>query len=369
MSHFTVDGLELPKFLADGIARAGIVEPTAVQHEAIPPVLARRDVIIQSPTGTGKTLAYLLPLLQRVRADDTLRVVVMAPSPELTIQILRVVEAFAGPGISSGSLIGGGNSDRQKDTLKRKPRILVGTPGRVLDLIFARKLKTADIGALVLDETDEILSPQNEASLREIASRPEFKAQLIFASATTGEKALRLARDLMDPDFVRVTVGAERLPEPIGHYFMTFEAQRKEVWLAKVIKEQRIERALVFVNKLQNVAHLYRFLNDHGVPSVALSSERSRHDREESVGKLKQGEARVLVATDAAAHGLDLPGLDWVIHYDVARDSEVYVHRAGRTGRAGRAGSSVTMVARHEMFLLKRYSADLGIEFRALSGR
>ena len=369
MSHFSVDGLELPEFLADTIARVGIIEPTAVQSQAIPLVLARKDVIIQSPTGTGKTLAYLLPLLQRVRADDSLRVVVVAPSPELAIQILRVVEAFAGPGISSGSLIGGGNSERQKETLKRKPRVLVGTPGRVLDLIFAKKLKTADIGALVLDETDEILSPQNEPGLREIASRPEFKPQLIFASATIGEKAVRLARDLMDPDFVRVTVGAERLPERIGHYFMTFEAQRKEVWLAKLIDEQHIDQALVFVNKLQNVAHLYRFLNDHGVPSVALSSERSRHDREESVGRLKRGEARVLVATDAAAHGLDLPGLEWVIHYDVARDSEAYVHRAGRTGRAGRAGSSVMMVGRHEMFLLKRYSADLGIEFRALAER
>lgn len=369
MSPFKVDGLELPDFVADSLARGGMVQPTAVQSQAIPLVLSGKDVIIQSPTGTGKTLAYLLPLLERVRADGGFRVVVVAPSPELAVQILRVVEAFAGPGVSSGSLIGGGSRERQKDKLKRKPRVLVGTPGRVLEMIFAKKLKTATIGALVLDETDEILSPQNEEGLREIASRPEFKPQLIFASATIGEKAVRLSRDLMAPDFAHIAVGAERLPASIDHYFMTFEAQRKEVWLAKLIDEQRIDRALVFVNKLHNVAHLYRFLNDHGVPSVALSSERSKHDREESVAKLKRGEARVLVATDAAAHGLDVPGLEWVIHYDVARDKDLYLHRAGRAGRAGRTGTSLTMVAQHEMFLLKRYSAGLGVEFRALSRR
>ncbi len=363
---FAIEGLELTELLKKSLADAGIVNPTDVQRKTMPVVLAGNDAIIQSPTGTGKTLAYLLPLLQRIRADAKLCVVVVAPSPELAIQILRAVEAFKGPGISSAALVGGGNFDRQKDKLKQHPRVMVGTPGRVLEMIFAKKLKTADIGVLVLDETDEILSPDNEKRLREIASRPEFQPQLIFVSATIGEKAERLAHDLMPPDFARVRVGAEALPTTISHCFMTFEAQRKEVWLARLIQEHHVEQALVFVNKLHNVAHLYRFLNDHGVPSVALSSERSKKDRQESVAAFRKGGARVLVATDTAARGLDLPGLAWVIHYEVARDQYHYVHRAGRTGRAGQAGTSVMMVAPHEMFLLKRYSNQLGIAFKPL---
>lgn len=369
MSTFLVEGLELPEFLAQALERAGIREPTAVQRQAIPLVLAGKDVVIQAPTGTGKTLAYLLPLLQQVRADPTKRVVAIAPSPELAIQILRVVEAFAGPGIDSGSLVGGGNIERQREKLKAKPRIIVGTPGRVLEMIFAKKLKTAEISAVVLDETDEILTPQNESELREIASRPEFRPQLVFASATIAAKAERLAADLMDEGYARITVEAERLPNTIAHLFTTYNERRKEVALARLLDEHRMRRVLVFVNKIQAVPHLYGFLNDHRVSTVTVSRERSKRDREAAVGRFKRGEVRVLVATDAAARGLDLPGLDWVVHFDAARDKDVYVHRVGRTGRAGRPGTSVMMVARDERFLLDRYARELGIRFEPIERR
>ncbi len=363
---FNVPGLELPDFLAQSLAKAEITTPTAIQLAAIPVVLAGNDVVIQSGTGTGKTLAYVLPLLQRVRADEKFRAVVMAPSPELAVQILRVVDAFKGPGISSCLLIGSVNADRQKDKLKQRPRIVVGTPGRVLEMIFAKKLKTAEISALVLDETDALLSRENERDLREIASRPEFKAQLLVVSATLGPGAEKLTHDLMNVEHVRLALGSQVLISDIAHHFMTFEVARKEIWLAKLIKERRIRHALVFVNKLQNVPHLDRFLNEHGIPAASISSERSKHDRQAALDDFKQGVARALVVTDTAARGLDLPGLEWVIHYDVARDAEVYVHRAGRTGRAGAPGRSVMMVAPNEMFLLKRYSEDLGIEFKPL---
>jgi superfamily II DNA/RNA helicase len=164
---------------------------------------------------------------------------------------------------------------------------------------------------------------------------------------------------------LRLALGAGPLSPTITHHFMTFEAQRKEVWLLKLLEKGKVERAIVFVSKLTNVAHLYRFLNERNVRSVAISRERSKRDREESMRFLRSGEARVLIATDTAARGLDIPALDWVIHYDVARDEETYVHRAGRTGRNGRAGTSVMIVAPNERFLLKRYGEGLGITFSA----
>jgi superfamily II DNA/RNA helicase len=362
---FAIDGLILNDALGSALSRLGITEPTPVQRAAMPVLLAGQDAVLQSGTGTGKTLAYLLPLVQRVRAEAGFTAVVLAPSPELALQILRVADLIKGPGIGSCALVGGANTERQKDKLKQHPRLIVGTPGRVFEMIFARKLKTASISALVLDETDALLSGKNEQDLREIASRPEFKPQIICASATIGPRAAKLATDLMDPGFARIALGAGPLSPTITHHFMTFEPQRKEVWLLKLLEKAKVDRAIVFVSKLPNVAHLYRFLNDRNVPSVAISRERSKQDREESMRFLQRGTVRVLIATDTAARGLDIPALDWVIHYDVARDEETYVHRAGRTGRSGRAGTSVMIVAPNERFLLKRYSEALGITFTA----
>jgi superfamily II DNA/RNA helicase len=362
---FAIEGLVSSEALIAALNRLGITEPTPVQRAAIPVLLAGQDAILQSGTGTGKTLAYLLPLLQRVRGEAAFTAVVLAPSPELALQILRVVDLVKGPGIGSCGLVGGGNTERQKEKLKQHPRVIVGTPGRVFEMIFARKLKTARISALVLDETDALLSEQNERDLREIASRPEFSPQIIIASATIGPRAAQLATDLMDPGFARIALGTASLSPTITHHFWTFEPQRKEVWLLKLLEKAKVDRAIVFVSKLSNVAHLYRFLNDRNVPSVAISRERSKRDREESMRFLRRGEVQVLIATDTAARGLDIPGLDWVIHYDVARDEETYVHRAGRTGRNGRAGTSVMIVAPNERFLLKRYGEGLGITFTA----
>ncbi|MBC7795117.1 MAG: DEAD/DEAH box helicase [Clostridia bacterium] len=365
-SAFNVSGLDVPDFLAAALQKAGIASPSDIQKAAIPEILAGKDVVLQAATGTGKTLAYLLPLLQRIRTDKKFRMLVLTPSPELAIQILRVAEAFAGPGIITASLIGGANIERQKEKLKKHPQVIVGTPGRIIEMIFDRRLKAATLSAVVFDEADEILSPHNEKNLREIASRPEVQPQFVFASATIGPAAAQLATDLMKPDFARLAPVTQPLPSTVEHLFITFDERRKDVWLARLLDDYKIEKALIFVNKVASVGHLYRFLNESGVRAVTISSERTKKDRSDSIRSFKAGQARVLVATDTAARGLDVPGLEWVIHYDVARDKDVYVHRLGRTGRAGLSGTSVMMVAKNEMFLLGRYNQALDIELRPL---
>jgi ATP-dependent RNA helicase DeaD len=366
---FADTGIEITEGLARTLAREGISTPTAVQAAAIPVVLAGTDVVIQAGTGTGKTLAYLLPLLQRCRREPQFRAVVIAPSPELAMQILRTAEACKEASVASASLVGSGNIERQKERLKKHPQLLVGTPGRVLEMIFARKVQTKSITVLVLDEIDQILSEQNESELREICSRPEFQGQFVVASATFGKRAEGFCRDFMKEERKRLQLEASPLKESIHHHYIVFKRERSEAALAGLIKKLRMEAVLVFVHKGYSVAKLFHTLQDHDLPCVTLSAAGNRHARAEALEAFRSGKARVLVATDAAARGLDIKDLAWVVHFELANDKQAYLHRAGRTGRAGKTGTSIVMLTESEMPELERQARDLKIQFTPLPER
>jgi ATP-dependent RNA helicase DeaD len=367
---FAKTGLTIDEALARSLEKEGITAPTAVQCSAIPPVLAGKDIVIQSGTGTGKTLAYLLPLLQRARLDPSFRIVVMAPSPELAMQILRTAETYKGAGLRSASLVGSGSIERQKDRLKQHPQIVVGTPGRVLEMIFARKLATKSIKALVLDEVDQILSEQNEAELREICSRPEFDSQIIVASATFGRRGDAFATDFMTTDRVRLQLETSPLRDNIRHRYVQFAAAApQEGELARLIDRLDIAAALVFVHKSFYVARLFHALRDHGIACATLSAAGNKLQRQQAIEAFKKREARVLVATDAAARGIDIKDLDWVIHFELPNDKNAYLHRAGRTGRAGKTGNSVVMVTQAELPNLERMARELRIELTPIGER
>ncbi len=367
MSHnFDIPGLVVDATLSASFARDGISEPTPVQRAAIEPILARRDVLVQSGTGTGKTLAYLLPLLQRAKEDPQFRFVVMAPSPELAVQILRVVEAYRDASVPCVGLVGTGNFDRQKDKLKKHPRAMVGTPGRLLELWLARKIKTAQIGALVLDEVDEVLAPQIEVPLAQICSRPEFKAQLIYASATLGPRSDAFAERFMRPDRFKTIVTQAPLSETITHYVAAPTQGSKEEAFVDLLHNMNMDRVLVFVNKLFQVTHLYQYLTERGIKVLSLSSERNKQSREQALQALKSNTVQVVIATDIAARGLDIKDLGWVVHFEAAREPETYVHRAGRVGRAGKPGNSVVLMSPREARTVKQYQSVLGIAFSSL---
>jgi superfamily II DNA/RNA helicase len=369
MHAFAKTGLEVSDALARSLEKQGITAPTAVQEAAIPVVLAGQDLVMQSGTGTGKTLAYLLPLLQRASHDPELRVVIMAPSPELAMQILRTAEAHKPPTLRSASLIGSGNIERQKDRLKQHPQLIVGTPGRVLEMIFTRKLKAATIRVLVLDEIDQILSEQNDAELREICSRPEVDCEIIVASATFGKRGDAFAHDFMAPERVRLQLQASPLKQNIRHLVAVFAGQRDEAALARLLRELEIDAALVFVKNGFYVARLFNSLREHGVPVATLSAAGDKRQREQALEAFKRREVRVLVATDAAARGLDVKDLAWVIHFEPANDKEAYLHRAGRTARAGNEGTSVIMVTERELPVIERQARELKIELEELRSK
>ena len=359
-------GLDCDAALQQALHTNSIVSPTPVQQTAVPLILTQRDVCVSSTTGSGKTLAYLLPILQRARKEPDYRAVILAPTPELAAQILHCAQLYA-QGPRCLGLLGGGSIVRQKDALKKHPQILVGTPGRILDLLFDRKVKTRSIGTWVLDEIDAILASQHVNDLYEICSRPEFAPQIICASATVGPAAQRYIERFMAADHHQVTIAGAALQHSIEHFVVPFTAAHKDVTLVRLLRAQRIDRALCFVNKLQHVGHLYRFLSAQGVACSSLSSERSKQERQAAVMQLRKGVAQVVIATDAAARGLDFPGMQWVLQYEMARDAAMYLHRAGRVGRAGATGRSAVFVSPAERGLLRQYTKEHGIVFTTLS--
>jgi superfamily II DNA/RNA helicase len=360
---FAATGLEVDAAMLAAFEADGITEPTAVQLAAIGPILAGQHVIIHSGTGTGKTLAYLLPILQRLRALDSGRSLIFAPATELALQTLRVADRYKQPTIQSGALVATANPRKQKAKVQQSTRLIVGTPGRILALFAERKLK--GVTTIVLDEPDPILASKGADYLREILSRPEPKVQLIFAAATLGANAKRLAEDFMGEVRVQTQVTeSDPLASHITHQYLHVRTEStKDIQLAHFIEEAKCKRAIVFVNQPNLIRHLFRFLGERNLKAVSLSSDRSKLDRQNALRAFRASEARVLITTDPAMTGIDVPDVEWVLHYELPSSALAYVHRAGRTGRAGKSGHSVVLVTREDRPMQERIEKELGLRF------
>jgi superfamily II DNA/RNA helicase len=353
-------GLTTTPVIEQAFEHDGIREPSPVQQAAIGQILAGHHVVLQSGTGTGKTLAYLLPILQRLAASPEGRTVVITPSAELAIQILGVARRYKEPSVTVAGVVAGGSHKNAKNRLQKSTRLVVGSPGRILELFSQRKLK--GVTTLVLDEPDPILVGDTPTRLRELLSRPEPKVQLIIVGATLETKAENLIRDVVPEHVVRVHIPDAPLRNQIAHRYVRVAPQSREVDLARFLERERCERAIVFLEQGQRIRHLYRYLTEHGHSPVTVSDERSKQERRAALDAFMAGRARVLITTDSAARGIDIPEVDWVLHYELPSSAPGYVHRAGRTGRAGRDGVSVAFVSPQELGVLQRYARELGIE-------
>ena len=360
MSFDSIEGLEITEAMTNALAQDSISEPTPVQRASIAPILAGRHVVVESGTGTGKTLAYLLPILQRMKNDpDSGRTVVFAPTAELAMQTLRVAERYKDSSISTGNLVGSGSG---YGTVTKSTRFIVGTPGRILEMYAKRKLKR--VTTIVLDEPDPILANKDANFLREVLSRPDPKVQLIIAAATMGPNAEQLVRDFMGEDCVRAQGGDGPMQSLIQHYSVLVRREApRDVILARFIEENKCKRVILFVNQDNVIRHLYRYLDEHRLRPVSLFSERNKEERRNAVAALVCSKARILITNDAAARGLDVPDVDWVLHYQLPHSAPAYVHRAGRTGRAGHTGRSVVFFTDDDRAMLRHFAKELGIEF------
>jgi len=340
-----------------------IVTPTRVQHEAIPAILQGSNLLIQSPTGTGKTLTYLAPILSRLNLESReLQVIILVPSRELAVQVVRLAKSLAGE-LKVASLIGGANPARQIETLRDKPLLAIGTPGRILELLQKRKINGQAITTIVIDEADKMFSIGFMDDVRSILKATLKSRQVLFLSATIPLQLREIATQLMqDPQFLNM--GEEgRVPETITHvYFMSSKEQKTQV-LVKLIKRYKAVRAIVFIQRNEGVGPLAGRLQESGVEAVALHSDLSQHLRREVLERFRQGKAQVLVTTDLLARGMDIEGVDYIFNFDLPLDEKHYLHRVGRTGRAGREGTAVTLVSEEQKNIIPKYARTLGIKF------
>jgi len=303
-----------------------------------------------------------LPILQNLLNNAQARAVVFTPGTELAMQILRTTEKYKDPGITSGALVASGSHKYQKSRVTKSTRLMTGTPGRILEQYAARKMQR--VISVVLDEPDPILAGKDADYLVEVLSRPDPKIQLILAGATMGPRAEALSRRLMGVDPIHIqTNDAPLLTHIIHSVEIVSTGAASDICLARYLKSHKCRRALVFVNRPNQIRHLYRHLLKCDLNPVSLSPERSKQQRRQAIACFRKDKTSVLLATDSAARGLDLPELEWVLHYELPPSAEAYLHRAGRTGRAGRRGHSVVLVSASKRYLVERYAKELGIKF------
>ncbi len=321
-----------------------------IQDQMVPALLEGKDVVAESPTGTGKTLAYLLPILQKVDGSKkATQALIIAPSQELCMQIVEVIRTWiAGTNITVVPLIGGANPQRQIEKLKKKPTIAVGTPGRLNELVNEKKLKLHELTTIVLDEGDQLLSRDYRVIVKSFIDGANHDRQVAVVSATITEEIKLVAnRMLNNPVRFQVKLEESQLGGHVVHTYVKLQERDKTEFLRKFSHISNV-RALAFVNNLDQVLMKKSKLEFRNAPIVALHSEMKKEERKAALDSFRKGEARILIATDIAARGLDITGLTHVIHVDVPFTREQYVHRSGRTGRAGADGEVVTLLAYHE---------------------
>ncbi|MDX9871925.1 MAG: DEAD/DEAH box helicase [Clostridia bacterium] len=356
--------LGLSRELAEKLQIMAITAPTEVQERTIPAVLSGRNLVVQSPTGSGKTLAYLLPLVQKLDLETKhLEILVLAPSRELATQVLQVVRTLAGERFKAVSLIGGASSERQVDALKEKPKIAVGTPGRVLELLKMRKINGQAIRTIVIDEADKMFSGGFMNDVRAIFKATLKSRQLLFYSATIPQ-ALREEIPGLEGETEFVLIGEKsRVPATIRHFYILCDPVKRTQVLEKLFNFYQPKRAMVFIQRNEGVGPLAGRLQETGFAAAALHADLSQQYRRDVLQKFRRGHAAVLVTTDLLARGIDVEEIDFVFNYDLPADEEFYLHRVGRTGRAGREGAAVTFLEEKQKFIIGKYTRYLKVEF------
>lgn len=348
--------LALRPELVQAVAALGYEEPTPIQEMVIPVLLEGRDVIGQAQTGTGKTAAFALPLLNALSAEaEGIQSLILAPTRELAQQVAQAITDYArNLEVTVLAVYGGQAYDRQIRTLRRGVDIVVGTPGRLIDLMKRNVLDLSQVRTLVLDEADEMLSMGFIEDIETILQATPAKRQTALFSATLPPEIRRLAGNYMrEPQSVTIKRKELTVAAIEQRYYLANERD-KSAALTRLFEVEEIVSALIFVRTRISAGELANELTVRGFPAEAIHGDLSQDAREQVLNRFRQNQITVLVATDVAARGLDIDDITHVFNYDLPLDSETYVHRVGRTGRAGRSGVAISLVTPNEEWRMKR---------------
>lgn len=337
------------------IDKAGFVEASPIQEQTIPLAMAGKDVIGQAQTGTGKTAAFGFPTLEKIDTEDpTVQALIIAPTRELAVQSQEELFRFGrSKGVKVRSVYGGSSIEKQIKALKSGAHIVVGTPGRLLDLIKRKALKLNHVETLILDEADEMLNMGFLEDIEAIISRvPEDRQTLLF-SATMPDAIKQIGVKFMkEPTHVKIAA-KELTTELVDQYYIRVKENEKFDTMTRLMDVEQPELSIVFGRTKRRVDELTRGLKIRGFRAEGIHGDLDQGKRLRVLRDFKNGNLDVLVATDVAARGLDISGVTHVYNYDIPQDPESYVHRIGRTGRAGKSGQSITFVAPNEMGYLQ----------------
>ncbi|MEA2376399.1 MAG: ATP-dependent helicase DeaD [Thermoleophilaceae bacterium] len=356
----TFKELGLSESTLESLTHLGYERPTPIQEQAIPSLLEGRDVIGQAQTGTGKTAAFGLPMVEYVDPTHAaVQAIVLTPTRELCIQVTQALRAYGErKGIEVVAVFGGAPIRDQATRLK-EAHVAVGTVGRVMDMINRHHLYLDDARYVVLDEADEMLDLGFLEDVESIMRRAPMGRQTALFSATVPSEIRRLAEQFMH-DPVEIKVRAATLTiDTVDHYYVEVPDREKTEALVNVIQEERPKQAIVFARTKIGVDRLARRLGDAGVRVKALHGDMSQGQRDGVMIAFKGGRERLLVATDVAARGLDITGVSHVVNYDIPNSPDIYVHRIGRTGRAGESGRAITLITpkqRGELEAIERHA-------------
>lgn len=357
----TFEQLELIAPIQKALKEENYTAPTPIQAQAIPHLLKGRDILASAQTGTGKTAAFAIPILQQLAQDPTphkgnrpIRALILTPTRELALQIGESMSVYGRfTGVKNTVIFGGVNQQKQTEALRRGVDILVATPGRLLDLMDQGFIRLDNIQYFVLDEADRMLDMGFIHDIRKVLARLPRRRQSLFFSATLPDTIVDLSRNILS-DPVKVAVNpVSSTAETIQQYLYQTNKANKNELLLHILEDPDLDQVLLFSRTKHGADRICRTLNKKRIRAAAIHGNKSQNQRQNALRDFKEGKVRVLVATDIASRGIDIDQLRYVVNFDIPNEPETYVHRIGRSGRAGEEGVSISLCEPEENSYIK----------------